>query len=302
VKPTRDSDEHFRRTKPLCVAWQSRSLLWFRRLLHSLALGNATLIPQTIRQQTLDADIRTRSIAEVLSEIRKFVSDHIAKIDELTKKLHKAELDSLEQSHQANALLKKQENDRRAEIDEAEKVRLQARFDQATAEKERLQARFDQATAEKERLQARFDQATAKKVRLQARFDQATAEKERLQTELAQEKAEKSQNMIRFVATIGLVIALVYGAFGIAPFTRMKKMESLQVEMKDLFASKFECLQAEYLSESSTAKDMIPKHELETLRVDHLKELEAHKDELERLQSEHKNEINRFLLYVGGLH
>jgi hypothetical protein len=223
-------------------------------------------------------------MTEVLSEIRKLVTDHIAKIDAdqkerdaLTEKLHKAELYSVEQYHKSNALLKQQENAFRAEIDEEKR--------------------------ENGRLQSDLVQATVEKVRLQARFDQATAEKERLQTELAQEKAEKSQNMIRFVATIGLVLALVYGAFGFALFTRMKKMESFQAEMlKELLAPKFKCLQAEYLSESSTAKDMIPKHELETLRVEHLRELEAHKDELERLQSMHKKKIKRYLLYVVGLH
>jgi chromosome segregation ATPase len=111
------------------------------------------LIPQTIRWQTLDADIQTGSIAmnEFLSEIRKLFTDYNGNI----QKLHKAQMDNMEQTYQANDLLKQQGHLLRAEIDQEKK------------EKERLQTELGQQKAEKERLQAGFDRVKAKKGRLQ---------------------------------------------------------------------------------------------------------------------------------------
>jgi hypothetical protein len=66
--------------------------------------------------------------------------------------------------------------------------------------------------------------------------------------------------------------------------------------------SRLASLQFEYLIQELALNNKIHAHKLETLRVEHLEQLESkdkvHKDELERLQFKHTYEIN-YLLHVG---
>jgi hypothetical protein len=135
----------------------------------------------------------------------------------------------------------------------------------------------------------------------------------------------KSQNKLLcwFMATgllIALVLALVLGKFGSDAFSRMEKMDKIHAreieahkdELKrmqkkmEFLIPKFESSKVKQLFQELASKDKIHARELETLRVEHLEKskstIEAHKDELKRMQLEHENEINRRLLYLGGLH
>jgi hypothetical protein len=106
----------------------------------------------------------------------------------------------------------------------------------------------------------------------------------------------KSQNKLLcwFMAT-GLLIALVLGKFGSDAFSRMQLEHenafSRMEKKMEFLIPKFESSQVKQLIQELASKDKI-----------HAREIEAHKDELKRMQLEHENEINRRLLYLWGLH
>jgi hypothetical protein len=227
------------------------------------------LIPQTILlfQQLFDSESPTRSIAmsaALESAVKWLFIDNPKKVEAMQEQVHNAQIEVVDQLNQSVVSAKQQEY-----------VVLQTKCD----------------------------------------------ELEKQNTQL------KSQNKLLcwFMAT-GLLIALVLGKFGSDAFSCMQlehenAFSRMQLEHENAFSrmqleheNAFSRMQLEHENafsrmekkmeflipkfESSQVKQLI--QELASKDKIHAREIEAHKDELKRMQLEHENEINRRLLYLGG--